>query len=239
MPLRGVLTIRTAEVAPVNGDRGGVRLDVADNGGGIPPEIRERIFEPFFTTKEPGKGTGLGLSTVYGIVKQSGGIVTVESDSTGTTVSIVLPSADEMTPSGSIWAVEADAPKGNETILIVEDEDEVRTLARRTLEEQGYTVIAVGDPDEALEIAATAMIDLILTDVVMPRMNGPELVARILDTSAAPAIVYMSGYADDALSSFELDRGCVFLRKPFSPLTLARTIRSALDTPWSSGVQTR
>jgi signal transduction histidine kinase/ActR/RegA family two-component response regulator len=225
MPSRGVLTIRTYADTDA-----GARLEVSDTGSGIPEAIRDRIFEPFFTTKDVGKGTGLGLSTVYGIVKQSGGTISVDSSERGTTFRIVLPPADALMPTDSVWMAEADAPRGTETILVVEDEDEVRLLARRTLEDRGYTVIAAASPEEALEIARAPGVDLILTDIVMPGMSGPELANRVAAAGGTPTVVYMSGYADEALQRFELGRGRVFLRKPFSPAGLARAIRHALDS---------
>jgi signal transduction histidine kinase/CheY-like chemotaxis protein len=245
MPVRGVLSIHVKKLRRTQGEAGrdAVALEVSDTGPGIPAAIRDRIFEPFFTTKEAGKGTGLGLSTVYGIVKQSGGTIDVVTDEAGTTFRITLPEAEALPLSDATWTMETQAPRGTETILLVEDEDDVRTLARRALEEHGYTVLAVGDPEEALHIAATASVDLLLTDVVMPHMSGPELVARAIGNSPRPAVVYMSGYADDTLQRFDFGAGRVFLRKPFSPFTLARTIRQALDasrrTPSSAHVPVR
>jgi DNA-binding NtrC family response regulator len=170
------------------------------------------------------------LSTVYGIVNQSGG--TIKFDSVlgrGTSFTIRLPAA-EMVAVGDTPAVEeAELPRGTETILIVEDAEDVRILARRTLEERGYTVLVARNAEEALEIANARSIDVLLTDIVMPRTSGPQLVARYLATRPAPLVIYMSGYADDALAQYELDPAAVFLRKPFTPMTLARTVREALD----------
>jgi signal transduction histidine kinase/ActR/RegA family two-component response regulator len=225
MTAGGTLTLATANVP------GGVTLVVSDTGIGMSDDVKDRIFEPFFTTKEPGKGTGLGLSTVYGIINQSGG--TIKFDSTlghGTSFTIRLPAA-EMVAAGDMPVVEeTEQRRGTETILIVEDAEDVRILARRTLEERGYNVLVARNAEEALEIANVRSIDVLLTDIVMPRTSGPQLVARYLATRPnAPLVIYMSGYADDALAQYELDPVAVFLRKPFTPTILARTVRDALD----------
>jgi signal transduction histidine kinase/ActR/RegA family two-component response regulator len=225
----GKLTIATRTV--VTSDRASaVELSVSDTGAGMTDDVRERAFEPFFTTKEPGKGTGLGLSTVYGIVNQSGGTIRVESlPGRGTSFTIALP-ASEMVGGGEAQTPdEGELPRGTETVLIVEDAEDVRILARRTLQERGYTVLVARDAQEAIEIAGARRIDLLLTDIVMPRTSGPQLVARYAAMKERPLVVYMSGYADDALSQYELDPNVVFVRKPFNPATLARVIRSALD----------
>jgi len=228
----GVLTIATHNVidASQRAASRGVSLVVSDTGVGMSDEIRERIFEPFFTTKEPGKGTGLGLSTVYGIVNQSGGTIAVESaQGRGTSFTIVLPAAETMGDGVVRVPDDREMPSGSETVLIVEDAEDVRILARRTLEERGYTVLVARNADEALEIASARQIDVLLTDIVMPQTSGPQLVARYRSLHKPPLVVYMSGYADDALAQYELDQNVVFLRKPFSPTSLARTIRDALD----------
>ena len=228
----GVLTIATHNVidASQRAASRGVSLVVSDTGVGMSDEIRERIFEPFFTTKEPGKGTGLGLSTVYGIVNQSGGTIAVESaQGRGTSFTIVLPAAETMGDGVVRVPDDREMPSGSETVLIVEDAEDVRILARRTLEERGYTVLVARNADEALEIASARQIDVLLTDIVMPQTSGPRLVARYRSLHKPPLVVYMSGYADDALAQYELDQNVVFLRKPFSPTSLARTIRDALD----------
>jgi signal transduction histidine kinase/ActR/RegA family two-component response regulator len=228
----GVLTIATHNVidASQRAASRGVSLVVSDTGVGMSDEIRERIFEPFFTTKEPGKGTGLGLSTVYGIVNQSGGTIAVESaQGRGTSFTIVLPAAETMGDGVVRVPDDREMPSGSETVLIVEDAEDVRILARRTLEERGYTVLVARNADEALEIASARQIDVLLTDIVIPQTSGPQLVARYRSLHKPPLVVYMSGYADDALAQYELDQNVVFLRKPFSPTSLARTIRDALD----------
>ncbi len=225
----GSLTIATRTVVTPN--RGSaVELVVTDTGLGMTDDVRERAFEPFFTTKEPGKGTGLGLSTVYGIVNQSGGTVAVDSvRGRGTTFTIVLPASDMVAGSELASGDSGELPRGTETVLIVEDAEDVRILARRTLQERGYTVLVARDAQEAMEIAGALHIDLLLTDIVMPRSSGPQLVAKYAATREHPIVVYMSGYADDALSQYELDPAVVFVRKPFTPATLARVVRSALD----------
>jgi len=224
MPTGGVLTIRTANVP---GDR--VLLSVSDTGVGISPEVRERIFEPFFTTKEEGKGTGLGLSMVYGIVQQSGGVIEVESEiGRGTTFRVLLPRAGDAAAAVP-GAVEQPMPRGDETILLVEDEPELRALAQRTLEGLGYTVVVAADANEALRRGMQSRVDVLLTDIVMPGASGPELVRRLADAGARPIIVYMSGYADDVLRHHTLEPDSTFLRKPFDPAALAQTIRGAID----------
>jgi signal transduction histidine kinase/ActR/RegA family two-component response regulator len=224
MTAGGTLTIATSNVS------GGVSLVVSDTGIGMTDDVKDRIFEPFFTTKEPGKGTGLGLSTVYGIVNQSGGTIKFDSAlGRGTSFTIRLPAAEMVAVSDAPAVEEPELSRGTETILIVEDAEDVRILARRTLEERGYTVLVARNAEEALEIANARSIDVLLTDIVMPRTSGPQLVARYLATRPAPLVIYMSGYADDALAQYELDPAAVFLRKPFTPMILARTVREALD----------
>ncbi len=231
----GKLTIATRTV--VTSDRpSAVELSVSDTGAGMTDDVRDRAFEPFFTTKEPGKGTGLGLSTVYGIVNQSGGTIRVDSaPGSGTSFTIALP-ASEMVGGGEEQTPdEGELPRGTETVLIVEDAEDVRILARRTLQERGYTVLVARDAQEAIEIAGARRVDLLLTDIVMPRTSGPQLVAKYASMKDRPLVVYMSGYADDALSQYELDPSVVFVRKPFTPSTLARVIRSALDAHKGAG----
>ncbi len=225
----GKLTIGTRTVVTPNG-ASAVELAVSDTGAGMTDDVRERAFEPFFTTKEPGKGTGLGLSTVYGIVNQSGGTVGVDSTpGRGTTFTILLPASDMVGGGEPQAGDDGELPRGTETVLIVEDAEDVRILARRTLQERGYNVLIARDAQEAMEIAGARHVDLLLTDIVMPRTSGPQLVAKYSATRDRPIVVYMSGYADDALSQYELDPAVVFVRKPFNPATLSRVVRSALD----------
>jgi len=212
---------------------------VRDTGSGMDPETVRRLFEPFFTTKELGKGTGLGLATIYGIVNQHGGHVSVESEAgKGTTFRIYLPRADEVSDRAVEVETPADDSRGDETVLIVEDERKVRNLARDILAERGYRVIVAEDIEEARELARDlgTTIDLLLTDVVMPRMNGPEIYARIAGARPEIKVLYMSGYAEDAIGHRGvLDSGIHFLRKPFSPRTLTQKVRTALDSPAPPG----
>ncbi len=232
----GTLTIATRNDVDPGAPQGAdavraVTLIVTDTGTGMSQETKERIFEPFFTTKELGKGTGLGLSTVYGIVNQSGGTIRVDTElGRGTSFIVSLPVADTMTGTDGAARDEGPLPGGNETILIVEDADDVRTLARRTLEERGYAVLVARNAAEALEISAARPVDLLLTDIVMPETSGPQLVAQYRRTRPTPLVMYMSGYADDALEQYELEPNALFLRKPFTPAVLARRVREALDS---------
>jgi CheY-like chemotaxis protein len=236
MPQGGILTIsarnapddRSAEYVNVRADRR-VILSVSDTGTGIPVAIRERIFEPFFTTKEEGKGTGLGLSMVYGIVKQSGGTIDFETAGTGTTFLITLPAASETASPGVIPETVDDDARGTETVLLVEDDADVRTLTRRMLEERGYTVLPARDSVEALQLLESARIDVLLTDMVMPHVSGPELAEQVVRRRPATVVVFMSGYADDSLMSMGMSIGSAFVRKPFTLSTLARAMRDAID----------
>jgi signal transduction histidine kinase/ActR/RegA family two-component response regulator len=228
MPHGGILTIGAA-AATVHGSPT-AEITVSDNGIGIPEHLRERIFEPFFTTKEPGKGTGLGLSTVYGIVTQSGGRIDVDStEGVGTTFRILLPAAKEECPEAESEPLASSLPRGTETILLVEDESSVRNLARRTLESCGYTVLPASDPIEALQLAETARVDLVLSDIRMPHMTGTAMIEQFLLEHPAPVVVFMSGYAEEAVIADSRSMRASFIRKPFTPATLARTIREALD----------
>jgi signal transduction histidine kinase/CheY-like chemotaxis protein len=228
MPGGGILIIRTANGSHQH--ERSVLLSVSDTGVGIPPDVRDRIFEPFYTTKEVGKGTGLGLSTVYGIVKQSGGTIELESEvGKGTTFSVLLPRGGDQSSAMEDGVAATAMPHGSETILLVEDEPEVRALARRTLEGLGYTVLTSVDSSDAVRLGTTMRCDVVLSDVVMPSMSGPQVVSRLAAAGTRPIIVYMSGYADDAIDKYELDPDSTFLRKPFSPAELAQTIRAAID----------
>ena len=228
MPHGGVLTI-AARPAMVHGTAQAEIL-VSDNGTGIPEHLRERIFEPFFTTKEPGKGTGLGLSTVYGIVTQSGGRIDVETaEGVGTTFHIMLPAATEERLRDDVVEPVSSLPRGSETILLVEDESAVRNLARRTLEGCGYTVLPASDPIEALHLAETARVDLVLSDIRMPYMTGTEMIEQFLLEHPAPVVVFMSGYAEEAVMADSRSMRSSFIRKPFTPAALACVVREALD----------
>ena len=210
-----------------------VVLSVSDTGAGMTPEVRDRIFEPFFTTKEKGKGTGLGLSTVYGIVKQSGGNILVYSEpGKGTTFKIYLPIVDEPLEEWAEMVVEGEIPRGKETILIVEDFEEVRQLARQVLERQGYQVLEAGDGNATLLVCEKykGQIHLMMTDVVMPGMSGRELADRIKSSHPEMKVLYTSGYADDTIVHYGVSRDRVnYLQKPFTMEGLARKVREVLD----------
>jgi len=210
-----------------------VMLGVSDTGHGMDAKTMSRIFEPFFTTKEEGKGTGLGLATVYGIVRQSGGIVNVYSEpGRGTTFRVYLPRV-EANVETERPAAAGTAPGGTETILLVEDAEALRLLVRELLEGAGYAVLDAEAPDRALVLVESTpgTIDLVLTDMVMPRMSGPELAQRITAIKPEARIVFMSGYSDQAMGNgTTLEPGALFLQKPFTMDALLRTIRRALDS---------
>jgi CheY-like chemotaxis protein len=209
-----------------------VMLAVSDNGAGMDEATRSRVFEPFFTTKEMGKGSGLGLATVYGIVKQSGGHVWVYSElGHGTTFKIYLPSAEYKL--GTTLAPQAEPlPPRREgmTILLAEDDVIMRRLTRKMLEGHGYKVLEAEDGQSALEVIGSdhASVDLILTDVVMKGMNGPELVLRLIDSHPAMKVVYMSGYTGELVADQGIDSGIPLLEKPFTRAGLLKTIDAAL-----------
>jgi len=242
MPEGGKLTIETAnseleeahdlgEFAVPPGRY--VMLTVGDTGVGMDKETQSRIFEPFFTTREPGKGTGLGLSTVYGIVKQSGGYVWVYSEpGLGTTFKIYLPRVEEALLEVEPAAALAQPPAGTETILLVEDEPAVRALAARLLRSVGYTVVEARNGAQALEVCKQQdrAVDLLVTDVVMPQMGGPELAERLTPLHPEMKVLFMSGYTDDAvLRHGLLESGAAFLQKPFTRNALAAKVREVLD----------
>ena len=243
MPKGGRLTIETTNVTigkEPSLDAVGVApgsyvlLAVRDNGHGMDAETRSHLFEPFFTTKEKGKGTGLGLSTVYGIVKQSGGSIFVESaPDRGTTFRIYFPRVEQEV-SGPTGAVEvADPARGRETILLVEDEPAVRGLVHETLRLHGYTVLEARHGIEALVASAKYVgpIHLLLTDVVMPQMSGPEVAEKILTVRPEIKVLYMSGYPDHPVfDQGGINRQIGFLPKPFSPPVLAQKVREVLDS---------
>jgi PAS domain S-box-containing protein len=241
MPRGGTLRIATANVRldPESAKRhivGApgryVALTVRDTGCGIPPDVLGHVFEPFFTTKPVGKGTGLGLATVYGIVRQSAGQITIDSaPQQGTTVTVYLQSVDDA-PAARPDVATVRSIGGAETILLVEDEEGVRHLMRRTLERAGYAVITASSVSDALARALDGgrPIDLLLSDVVMPDLSGPDLAQRVVRLHPAMKVLYVSGFASrTALDSGRLGRRAAFLPKPFTPDTLARKVRECLD----------
>ncbi|HEX9869434.1 MAG TPA: GAF domain-containing protein [Candidatus Tectomicrobia bacterium] len=244
MPHGGRLTIETANVALDEtyahmhlGVQAGhyVRLTVQDSGCGMNIETQTHIFEPFFTTKGPGKGTGLGLSTVYGIVTQSGGYIGVSSaHGQGTTVTIDLPCVEAPLSAPTPNLPQTSPPQGTETVLLVEDEGTVRSVAREVLQMVGYTVLEAASGEEALQRVEqhSGAIDLLVTDVVMPGMNGRELAARLMVNYPAAQVLYLSGYTDEAIAHHGvLQAGIELLHKPFTPDVLARRVREVLDQP--------
>ncbi|HJX28972.1 MAG TPA: ATP-binding protein, partial [Thermoanaerobaculia bacterium] len=235
----GRLTLRTA--ATVLGEANEIGLpagpyavlSVSDTGTGMDPEIRAQIFEPFFTTKEKGKGTGLGLSTVYGIVRQSGGDIQVDSTlGRGTTFTIYLPRVEETAEVRQPKTQERRASPGSETVLLVEDEDNIREPATEILEAQGYTILPARDGAEALELAEShaGPIHLMITDVVMPRLSGSRLAAALQPQRPGMRVLYISGYPEDAIAHHGvLEPRHRFLQKPFPPGILLHTVRDMLD----------
>jgi len=243
MPKGGKLSIETSNVyldeayarehvSVVPGEY--VMLAISDTGCGMDEETRQQIFEPFFTTKEPGKGTGLGLSMVYGIVRQSGGNIWVYSEEgTGTTFKIYFPRVTAAAEEYKRTSGSVEAPKGFETILLVEDAALVRTLARQVLETAGYRVLEAASAEAALKICENIngmRIDLVLTDVVMPGMSGNDMSKILLARQPDMPVLYMSGYTDDAIVQHGvLEPGINFLQKPFTPGALAMKVREVLD----------
>jgi PAS domain S-box-containing protein len=229
MPTGGRLTIETRDVT-IEGRRH-VRLAVTDSGCGMTPEVKAHIFEPFFTTKGAGRGTGLGLAVVYGIVKQSGGHLDVQSESNaGTTFTMLLPTVHAAV-SAPTARQRTEAVDGTETILFVEDELGVRRLACRTLRQRGYTVLEAADAADALEILEQhgGAVDLLVTDVILPGMDGRELADTIRRRRPSVGVLYTSGYTADALVRHGVEASDVaFLEKPYTPLTLAEHVRLAL-----------
>jgi two-component system, cell cycle sensor histidine kinase and response regulator CckA len=243
MPQGGILNISTANVQvsaaqaarlPALTAGPYVVLTIRDNGCGMDQETQAQIFEPFFTTKEPGKGTGLGLATVYGVVKQSGGYIWVDSEpGRGAAFHIYLPPAEGAAEAGS---VPDPAPSGilvgAETILLVEDEEPLRRLAAEVLTGRGYVVLPAASGAEALRAAQThqGAIDLLLTDVIMPGMSGRVLADRLSVTQPQLRVLFMSGYTDDAIAHHGvLEEGARMIGKPFTVDALSVAVRQALD----------
>ncbi len=212
-------------------------LTVSDTGCGMDPATLARVFEPFFTTKVQGKGTGLGLATAYGIVKQSGGHIEVESEpGQGTTFRVYLPVAEEDVPTVAVPQELTRTPVGTETVLLAEDEAAVRSLLRRTLEQKGYVVLEAANGKEALQLCREhhGPIHVLLTDVVMPHLNGPDLAKQVQLLHPDVRVIFLSGYADSAVLQRGLDQSqAVFVPKPFRPETIVRMVREVLDRPHS------
>jgi len=245
MPQGGQLTIETKNVTL---DKEYVRqhvevqpgpyvmLAISDTGVGMDKETMSHLFEPFFTTKEVGKGTGLGLATVYGIVKQSGGHITVYSEpGLGTTFKVYLPRVEEESAAEEEpqLQIPAELLQGQETILVVEDEEVVRDLAVRVLRKQGYTVLQAQDGAEALRVCREHQgpIHLLITDVVMPGgMSGRQVAEQLQPLQPEMKVLYMSGYTENAIVHHGvLELGTVLLQKPFTPSSLAHKVRQILD----------
>jgi PAS domain S-box-containing protein len=240
MPEGGRLAVTTRPVrldAPLPGRTGPgpgswVKVSVADTGVGMDAATQERIFEPFFTTKEKGKGTGLGLSTAYGIVKQSGGFIYATSEvGRGATFDIYLPSVNERPTERDAEPPPPETEYGPETILLAEDEEGLRALNRRILESHGYRVLAARDAEEASALArGHAVVDMLVTDIVMPGASGRQLARRLLQERPGLKVLYVSGYLDgSAGAEAVLEPGANFLQKPFTPDALLRRVREALD----------
>ena len=246
MPGGGQLLIETANTLhgsasgdglATTGDRECVVLRVTDTGAGMDEETQARCFEPFYTTKEQGRGTGMGLATVYGIVRQSEGEISLRSEiGRGTTFEIHLPRVEEQPASALLYPQTTEVPLGSETILLVEDEASVRALARRTLEELGYTVMEASDGVEAAELVERQArpIDLLVSDVVMPRMGGPQLAAHLRAGQPKLSVLFMSGFTGNA--GFDLTvPGVSLLSKPFTREQLGRAVRRGIDGGARSG----
>jgi two-component system cell cycle sensor histidine kinase/response regulator CckA len=247
MPDGGKLRIRTANVSTAEsakfkeqGFKPGeyVLLEVADTGTGMPPQVKEKIFEPFFSTKEVGKGTGLGLSTVYGIVKQTGGFIYVDSKAgAGSTFRILLPrhevQAGEQAEEGAAQPAGPSDLTGSARILLVEDEEAVRAFAARALEARGYTIYQASSGEDALKVMAglEQPVDLVISDVVMPGMDGPTLLRELRRRQPDLKIIFVSGYAEDAFERHlpKDEKSFQFLPKPFSLKELATTVKATLE----------
>jgi len=244
MPQGGRLTIETQNVEldetytrthPDASPGQHVLVSVSDTGCGMSPEVQANIFEPFYTTKETGKGTGLGLATVYGIVKQSGGHVVVYSEvGVGTTFKVYLPCAEAPAATSKAKPESLALPRGTETVLLVEDEEAVRSLTRRVLVGCGYIVVEAADGAEASRVAAEhhGPIHLLVTDVVMPGDGGRIVAEQVAKSHPEAQVLFISGYTDDAVIRHGVLReGVNYLQKPYSPIALATKVRSVLDLP--------
>jgi two-component system, cell cycle sensor histidine kinase and response regulator CckA len=242
MPTGGRLTIETSNIdlhehtMVIPGSY--VQLCVSDTGVGMDKETAARVFEPFFTTKEIGKGTGLGLAMVYGIIRQSAGYIWVYSEpGRGTTFKIHLPRLESSERLAKLPLPPGPPRRGSETILIVEDEDAVRGLMRQVLSGQGYKVLDAGDVDQALGFCKhyDGEIALLITDVILPRMSGPQIAGAAMKLRPGIKVLYASGYTDNALVQHGLfSEGVTLLQKPFTPDMLGRKVREVLDAPHST-----
>lgn len=242
MPTGGRISIRTQNVVPSDSQgRQDIELPpgpytmmaVNDTGSGMSEATKARIFEPFFTTKEIGKGTGLGLATVFGIVRQSGGFMEVDSTlERGSTFRVFLPHVLKATTTQQPSQVLFPAPQaGGETILLVEDEDALRNLTKLILRSSGYNVLSTRHGGEALQVCHEHVgeIQLLFTDVVMPKMSGRQLADLLIPFRPTMKLLYMSGYTDDTMVRHGIREGTNFLAKPFTPLALAQKVREVLD----------
>jgi PAS domain S-box-containing protein len=242
MPSGGTLIIETGNVVldhtyveehPGSSAGPHVMLAISDTGVGMPPEVQEHLFEPFYTTKEPGKGTGLGLATVYGIVKQTGGSIFVYSEpSHGTSIKIFLPCADSVTDGSAISEEEYEGLGGTETILVVEDQEEVRAVVTQILTRRGYAVLPARDGNEAMQIARSynGRIDMLITDVVLPGMSGREVAVQFHSERPGVPELYMSGYTDDSVvQQGVIEHSVAYVQKPFTPMKLLQKVREVLD----------
>jgi two-component system, cell cycle sensor histidine kinase and response regulator CckA len=240
LPNGGTIRVEVANVAVTGAAIGGhldvadgpyIALTVTDDGTGMTPEVTERVFDPFFTTKGPDEGTGLGLATVHGIVTGAGGHVSVYSEpGSGTTFRIILPQTDEVAPDPRP-KLDA-ATRSRETVLLVEDEDLVRVLAKRVLERAGFTVLTAENAEQAMALSADHVgpIDLLLTDVIMPRILGPELALRLEILRPGLRVLFTSGYtAGSAGLTASMPADARFIDKPFSPSDLVEAVRAAID----------
>jgi hypothetical protein len=242
MPHGGKITVRTGHRRLTEQDMADhddlepgyfVSLSVSDTGTGMDAETRERLFEPFFTTKGQGKGTGLGLATVYGIVKQSGGDIVVDSKpGQGSTFRILLPCVEVPVTQNRHTETNQEVPSGTETVLLVEDEEAVRALASRTLARAGYKVTTVANAEEALHAVEEGpeQFQMLVTDVVLPAMSGDELARSVRESHPSISILFISGFMDNAsVREGVLEQGLPFLQKPFTPRRLAERVREVLD----------